>query len=100
MQVRAGTRWRSAVCETEVVVVRAPHEGLELGCGGAALLPIDTARPDGAEPAPGLSGGTELGKRYGGEDYELLCTKPGAGTLTVDGEPMPMKAPKSLPSSD
>jgi hypothetical protein len=31
---------------------------------------------------------------------EILCTKPGAGTLTLDGQALSVKATKALPSSD
>ncbi len=98
--IRAGSRWRSAVCETEVILVRAPKFEVEFGCGGEPLLAFDTARPPGATPAAHLSGGTELGKRYGTDDYERLCTKSGDGTLTADGEPLAMKGAKPLPASD
>lgn len=98
--VATGSRWRSAVCTTEVIVVRAPKKDIHLGCGGAPLVPAGTAVGPGRSPAPNLAGGTLLGKRYGQEDLELLCTKAGDGTLTRDDEPLPMKQPKSLPASD
>jgi len=74
------------VCETEVIVVRPADGAPELGCGGAAMGPAD-AVPAGGAPSPELSGGTLLGKRYADEvsGLEVLCTKPGVGTLTLDG---------------
>ena len=43
---RPGSRWKSAVCAGEFVVVRPPSGEGELGCGGAALrLQTDTAEP-------------------------------------------------------
>jgi hypothetical protein len=53
-------------------------------------------------PAPGAGGGTLLGKRYVDDPtgLELLCTKPGAGELAVDGRPLTIKGPKALPASD
>lgn len=98
--VATGSRWRSAVCTTEVIVVRAPKADIELGCGGAPLRPASPPSEPGGAPAPGLDGGTLMGKRYGGDDLEVLCTKAGDGTLTRDGEPLPMKQPKALPASD
>ena len=43
-----------------------------------------------------------LGKRYESEStgITLLCTKPGSGTLSVDGENFKIMVPKKLPSSD
>lgn len=31
---------------------------------------------------------------------EVLCTKPGQGTLALNGVPLPLKAAKPLPASD
>jgi hypothetical protein len=43
-----------------------------------------------------------LGKRYA--DYravvEVLATRAGVGTLTINGNPMDLKNPKGLPASD
>jgi hypothetical protein len=36
-------------------------------------------------------------KRIG---LELLCTKPGKGTIAVNGVPLPQLGPKLLPASD
>jgi hypothetical protein len=101
MELAAGSRWRSAVCETEVIVVRPPDGPRRLGCGGADMVPVDTPTTGGA-PSPELAGGTLLGKRYADEasGLELLCTKAGTGTLTLDGVPLEVKSPKPLPSSD
>ena len=102
MELTSGSRWKSAVCDTEVVVVRPPDTPAELGCGGAAMLPLDAERPPGGAPDPELAGGAQMGKRYADEasGLELLCTKPGAGTLTIDGKPIELKGAKPLPSSD
>lgn len=102
MRLTAGTRLRSAVDDTQVMVIRAPAEPVDVTCGGHPLLPI------AAEPEPGLTivaghdGGTVLGKRYADADsgLELLCTKAGAAALFLDNSPLPMKAPKPLPASD
>jgi hypothetical protein len=101
MELTAGSRWKSTVCETEVVVVRPSDKPRHLGCGGSDMAPADSATTSG-EPAPDLAGGTLLGKRYADEDsgLEVLCTKAGVGTLTLDGAPLEIKSPKPLPSSD
>lgn len=100
--IKPGTRMRSAVCATEVMVVAAPADGdVSLSCGGAPMLALD-ATPTGGEPAPGADGGTLLGKRYVTADgkFEVLCTKPGRGSLAVGGAALAVKGAKPLPSSD
>ncbi|HLN18514.1 MAG TPA: hypothetical protein VK277_17365 [Acidimicrobiales bacterium] len=100
--VKPGTRLRSAVCETEVIVIRAPASDVDLRCGGAPLLSFDDERPADGRPAAGHDAGTLLGKRYAlaDPDVELLCTKGGAGSLSLGDEPIPSKEARPLPSSD
>ena len=100
--LKPGTRLRSGVCATEVMIVAAPKSDVSLTCGGVAMAPLDAARADGSTPHPDASGGTLLGKRYVNEagDLELLCTKPGQGSLACDGKPLVVKGAKPLPSSD
>jgi hypothetical protein len=45
---------------------------------------------------------TALGKRYRCPvcEAELLCTRPGDGSLVCCGEEMPLKEAKALPTSD
>jgi hypothetical protein len=52
MDLRPGSRWRSAVCDTEVVVVRAPAAPATLDIGGAGALPGEAGRPSGAQSSP------------------------------------------------
>jgi hypothetical protein len=101
MKLVPGTRLRSAVCDTQVVVVRAPGGPVDLRCGGAPLVPLDDTSAQGAID-PAEAEGTLLGKRYADEDsgLELLCTKPGQGSLTCEGTRLPLKGAKPLPSSD
>jgi hypothetical protein len=101
MQVKAGTKLASTVCDTQVVVVRAPADDVELGCGGAPLVGADEGGATG-EPDPTLAAGTLIGKRYADEEVgiELLCTKAGAGTLTCNGAVLEIKGAKPLPASD
>jgi hypothetical protein len=102
MQLKAGARLKGAADETEVIVVRAPASEVELGCGGLPMIPLADERPAGLEPDPELSGGTQLGKRFAAdtEGLELLCTKAGKGTLTVNGQVLGLKEAKPLPASD
>jgi hypothetical protein len=101
VNLTAGSRWKSAVSDTEVVVVRPAEGDRRLGCGGADMVPIDAEAGRG-EIDPSLAEPALLGKRY--EDavsgLELLCTKAGEGTLTLDGTPLVVKGAKPLPSSD
>lgn len=101
MKLRPGQKLRSAVCEAQVVVVKAPADDVELGCGGAPLLD-DGQAAAGAVLDPSLGEGPLLGKRYADDDLglELLCTRAGTGALTVDGRPLLVKGAKPLPSSD
>lgn len=101
--LKPGARLRSTACTTEVMVVQAPAAAVALTCGGAPLAPLGapaSAPAKASAPAPG--GGTQIGKRYvnAAGDLELLCTKPGAGTLAADGTPLAIKSARPLPSSD
>lgn len=101
MELKAGMRLRSSVCDTEVVVVRIPATDVDLRCGGQPLVPLDAARAGGV-PGSGFDGGTQLGKRYADEELgvEVLCTKGGAGSLSIGETLLPVKGAKPLPSSD
>jgi hypothetical protein len=101
MQLKAGTRLQSTTCDTQVVVVKAPDQDVDVRCGGHPMVPVDQAA-ERVAPADGPSEGTLLGKRYAVDELglELLCSKAGDGTLTVGGEPIPRKEAKALPSSD
>lgn len=96
--MKPGTRLKSAADDTEVMVIRCGEGTIE--CGGA---PMGEDKP--AEPAPlnpDFSGGTLMGKRYVDADgkFELLCVKPGKGSLAVDGVALVTKDAKPLPASD
>ena len=101
MQLKPGSRFRSQVCDAELVVVKAAADG-ELTCGGAPVIPIDEAPAEGLELSPDHAGGTLLGKRYTNEaqSVEILCVKAGAGSLALDGVALAVKSAKALPASD
>ena len=100
-QLKAGTRIQSAVCATEVMVIQAPEGEVELRCGGAPMLEI-SAEKSGDAVDPGAAAGTQIGKRYVDADgtIELLCTKPGDGSLALGGTALMLKEAKPLPASD
>jgi hypothetical protein len=100
-QLKPGSRWTSSVCDTEVIVVKGPPDEVELTCGGVTMVAA------GEEPAAGslddgASEGTLLGKRYvnDGDTMEVLCTRPGTGSLGADGSSLQLKEAKPLPASD
>ena len=101
MDINTGTRLRSTVCGTEVVVLKEPDRPGTLACGGAPMT-ADPAPAAGSGPEPGKDGGTALGKRYVDDEVglEVLCTKAGDGALEFDGRALTIKGAKPLPSSD
>jgi hypothetical protein len=102
MQLKAGTRLKSSVCETQVMVVKAPSGDVDLTCGGTAMVALDAEPAAGATLDPSRAEGTLLGKRYADDEagIELLCTKPGTGSLWLGDTPLAFKQAKALPSSD
>ncbi len=100
--LKAGTRMRSAVCATEVMVIQAPEADCDLRCGGAPMVALDEAPPAGQTLNGEAAAGTQIGKRYVDEDghLELLCTKPGEGSLGVGATLLTIKGAKPLPASD
>jgi len=96
--MKPGSKLKSAVCDTEVMVIRGTEAVVE--CGGAPML---ADKPDAAgDINPDFAGGTQMGKRYVDEagTVELLCVKPGKGSLAIGGVVLKTKDAKSLPSSD
>ncbi len=102
MALKAGSRFKSAVCDTQVMVIKAPAGEHALLCGGADMLAAAAVAPAGAALDPAQAGETLIGKRYvnADESLELLCTKGGKGSLTLGGTPLEIKQAKQLPSSD
>jgi hypothetical protein len=104
MDLTPGKKLASTVCGTEVIIVRPPSEPVEVSCGGAPMVPSDEAPAEGERGTVdgGFAEGTLLGKRYLHEasGLELLATKPGEGSLSIDGVAIPLKEAKPLPSSD
>lgn len=52
------------------------------------------------EPGSPFDGGTLVGKRYELEGVELLCTKAGAGSLSLGDRAITTQDAQQLPSSD
>ena len=98
--MRPGTRYKSQVCTTEVIVVRAAD--VVLSCGGHPMIELNDAAAPGLRPDSGFVAGTQLGKRYTDPDgvLEVLVTKPGTGSLSLGAEPLTIRSAAALPSSD
>lgn len=103
LTLKPGTRLFSVVCTTEMIVIKASGDPVELTIGGAPPVTAESERPGGGGTvADGHGGGSAIGKRYvdaaGG--VELLVTKPGDGVPAVGGELLTLKDAKPLPASD
>jgi hypothetical protein len=96
--MKPGIRLKSAVCDTEVMVIRAAEVTVE--CGGSPMA--EQAPATRAAINPAFAEGTRIGKRYVDAEgkLELLCVKPGKGSLSVAGVALVTKDAKPLPSSD
>ena len=101
-QLKPGTRIKSAVCATELMVIQAPGGDADVRCGGTPMIGISDPKPEGAAIDPTLKAGSQIGKRYvdAAGTIELLCTKPGEGTIALGGTPLVLKEAKPRPASD
>jgi len=97
---KPGTKLSSTVCKTQIMVLRAPAEELEISCGGGPMQVGDPEELNAIDDTQ--SGGTLVGKRYTdeAETMEFLCTRGGDGSVSVAGYTIDVKAAKKLPSSD
>jgi hypothetical protein len=102
VMTKPGTRLRSVTCATEVVIVRGPAESTDLRCGGQPMVDVSAENPETSDVSPPFDGGTLVGKRYVNEDesIEVLCTKAGAGSLSIGDVALTVKGAKPLPASD
>jgi len=102
MELKPGSRWKSAVCSAEIVVVRPANGDVTLECGGAPMVALGGAAPEGLSLSPDHAEGVGIGKRYVDAEtgLEALGSKAGQGSLSLDGRPLTLKDAKPLPSSD
>ena len=100
--LKPGGRFKSAVCDTQVMVVKAPAGEHQLCCGGHPMLAAAAPVPEGLALDAAQANDTLIGKRYVNTDesLELLCTKGGKGSLSLGGVALDVKQAKQLPSSD
>ena len=101
-ELKPGARLRSSVCNTEIMVVLTPSGDVDLRCGGAPMVALGSEPEAGVSISADLSDGTQVGKRYTSEaaDLEVLCTKPGDGSISLGDAALQVKGAKPLPSSD
>jgi len=100
--IKPGLRLKSAVCSTEIMVIRAPVGAVLLSCGGMEMIPLSEAAAADARLDSTHAGGSLIGKRYvdSEERFEFLCTQGGAGSMSLNEHPLTVKQAKALPSSD
>jgi hypothetical protein len=100
--MRTGSRWKSAVDSTEVIIIRGPAGDVDLRCGGRSMVASTAEVAEPGELDPALADGTQVGKRYVDEGIglEVLCTKAGKGTLAVGDQALAQKSAQPLPTSD
>jgi hypothetical protein len=100
VQYKAGAKLGSTTCDGQILVLRVPAVPIDLRIGGGPVVVGTAAEKVAIDPA--FAGGIQTGKRYTdeAETIEFLCTKAGAGTISVDGVALGIKAAKALPSSD
>lgn len=101
MNLKPGTRLQSTTCDTQVIVVKATDADVDLRCGGGPMVGVGD-EVERTMPSAAHSAGSLLGKRYVADDFglEVLCSKAGAGSLSVGDDALQMKSPKALPASD
>ncbi|MFA7586430.1 MAG: hypothetical protein WCY11_09615 [Novosphingobium sp.] len=99
--IKPGSRWKSQVCSAEVIVVRPPAGDGTLQCGGVDMIP-QGEEPTQSAMVAGHDAGCLMGKRYRLESpaLEVLCTRPGQGSLGFCGSLLTLAEAKQLPSSD
>lgn len=101
MQLTPGARLHSAVCDGQLVVVRAPADDVDLRFGGVPVTDVgDGIAP--LSPRPDRMGETPMGKRYTDVDrvLEVLVTHTGQTLLSLGDDLLIRKDTKKLPASD
>ena len=95
-----GTRLKSTVCTTEIMVITAPPDEIEITCGGQPMSQGDDG--NGGSVHQDHAEGSVIGKRYTNEggSLEVLCVKAGEGSLWAGGAAMKVKDATKLPKTD
>ena len=95
-----GTRLKSTVCTTEIMIIAAPSEDVEIKCGGEPMSQGEDG--NGGSVHQDHADGSVIGKRYTNEEgsLEVLCVKAGEGSLWAGGAAMKVKGATKLPKTD
>lgn len=98
ISIRPGARLYSAVCATELIVVKSPIGEAEITIGGVPPLSTGADGKRDAAIVDGFGAGTAMGKRYVDAEgtIELLCTKAGDGVPALAGAVLSIKDAKPL----
>jgi hypothetical protein len=102
MQLRPGLRLFSVACDTELIVVKAPADPVDVRIGGH---PASISAPDLEGRVRVLTpteSAAKVGKRYVDTTatLEFLCTRAGAGTIAIGELACLVKDAKQMPASD
>lgn len=103
MRLTPGSRLRSQVCTTEIILIQSPGLDVDLRCGGEPMVDLKADVAAGKRPTASLDTGNQIGKRYTTtlvDGLEILVTKAGLGTLAVGTTPLAQKEAKPLPATD
>ncbi len=102
LELKPGTRLFGAACITELIVVKAPGDPVDLKIGGHPALTSADDRTDGLTVETAADDKPAMGKRYVDADdtLEVLCTKAGEGAPAVGDTLLVQKDAKPLPASD
>ena len=102
MILKPGLRLKSQVSDTEIVVIKGSGDARAGRAVGYRWWPWTRRWPRAGRGRRPERRAPCSGKRYtdAGDTVEVLCTKPGAGALSLDGEALEVKSAKALPASD
>ena len=102
LTLKAGTKLFGAACTTEIVVVKAPADAVDLKIGGHAPVLSAADRTGDLSVTTPAESKPAMGKRYvdAAGTIEVLCTKPGDGAVSLGDEILVQKDAKALPASD
>ena len=99
--IKTGTRLKSQVCDTEIIVVKSGDGLDDLRAGGVPMRELGADAATDAVLDPKFAAGNGMGKGYvDSAGAEVLVTKAGSGTLSVGDVPLSIKEAKPLPASD
>jgi hypothetical protein len=102
LELKPGTRLFGPACTTEMIVVKAPADAVDLRIGGHPAVTSADERDDSLTVTNSADEKPAMGKRYVDADdtIEGLCTKAGDGAPGIGDTLLVQKDAKPLPASD